>query len=166
MNSIWSWKAGIAAWEQRTQAKAGPLAFDDTQPGSSLEYPFWLKQAYDWWKWNRNNPGAAVPAPEQMPIPPAPPNSLPGCSFQANTDPNTGISSPSISGISSANNPGKIYWFGDAELMKSLGGANPNYISWNDKVLPPQWSFNPANSVSTNIAYKFCTCNTIGTCQQ
>jgi hypothetical protein len=171
MNSIWSWQAGIAAWEALTQQKAGPLVYNPQSYDPHLEYPFWLKQANDWAQYNLDNPGGAVAAPENVTTfgpqgTPAPPNSLPGCHFETNLIPGTKVSSPNIPGVSPSNDPGKIYWFGDAELMKSLGGAPVNYVSWNDSTPPYYWSFQPANSVSPNIVYSFCTCNAIAGCQQ
>src|SRR6267154_2585712 len=55
---------------------------------------------------------------------------------------------------------GKLYWYGDAILMKRIGGSPKDYISWDNQTNPvaPQWSFNKANGVNCDIVYEFCSC--------
>jgi hypothetical protein len=107
---------------------------------------------------------SATPTNPPVPFPDDPTQSgygYPNCSFVKPTLTATPIRSTGVAGS---------YWYGDAILMKQLGGAPSQYVSWlpGDPAngTPATWSFNKPNGVSTDIVQRFCSCASINTCQK
>jgi hypothetical protein len=147
----WSWQANISGLVNRL----------NTDPFFTSAYSFWQSQVQQWNQWNANH------TPVAMAVDP-PTNDLttyrnlpstfdklksPNCTFTMSlandgTTTNTGQPNPA--------------WFGDAILMKKLGGGKA-YLQWDNPTLgpnlnKPRWLFTKGNSVSPNIVYEFCTC--------
>jgi len=174
MNSIWSWKASIAAWETQWAQTWDPnyASPNDNNQGA---YPFWVRQAYQWAEYNNENGNwpASNPAEQLDPGPGPFSSTYPSCqlpampiSFVTNLNLGTFISEPYDGPILSQ------YWYGDAVLMKQLAGAadscghNAQYVSWNNSNprVTPQWSFQKASLYSADIVYEFSTCSTLQSC--
>jgi hypothetical protein len=187
MNSIWSWKGNIAAWETQW-AQVFDSNYASPTDGNQQAYAFWVRQAYQWAAYNIENGnwptsspaeqsdpgpgpfgsyvnGVFVPTPQQpfnpTPLPPMP------VSFVTNLNPNTLVSQQYDGPIMNE------YWYGDAVLMKQLAGTastcspnGPQYVSWNNTIkgVAPQWSFQKASLWSADIVYEFSTCSTLSSC--
>jgi hypothetical protein len=147
-SDIWNWQQNISDWQTNLQTMAGPEAYTTLTDQSA--YPFWIRQVQQWQEYNANLPG------DQQVLWPGDP----GPNFSANCN----FAAPSLT-ASTVRNTGQqnTYWYGDAILMKQLGGASTQYVSWynTDQNATPYWSFNKANSVSHDIVYEFCTCTTV-----
>ena len=147
---IWDWRGNISSWQTRFREIAGPER--DTRAESSdpnwdkRAYPFWIRQVLQWQEYNANQilQGGQ---PVSWPGDPGP-NISSSCIFQA----------PQATGFPTRNTgQPNTYWYGDAILMKQVGGAPQNYVSWIEGS-QPRWSFHKENSINCDVVYEFCTC--------
>jgi hypothetical protein len=141
----WSWRSTILGWQGLVQAKAGPETDTSaTSPNDQHAYAFWIRQVVQWQRWNNvDHPDRPIPwvyDPSQ--------DTYPNCSFL-----------PPALNTQTVRRSVQPYWYGDAILMKQIGGASSQYVSWNNNdVNNPLWSFNKPNSVSQDIVLGFCSC--------
>jgi hypothetical protein len=165
---LWNWNTGLQAWQQSvTTYLAGP-AVDDTQnPNDQLAFAFWLRQVRQWNDYNSRHPNAKAAAPADdvysnasSPDPNAP--ALGGghaayqCTFTMPVQNGSGLLAPT----SSADQANGRFWFGDAVLVKQLGGAPHQYISFLTD--SGTWKRNFPNCISKNLVYEMCTCTSPG----
>lgn len=143
---IWNWRANLVGWDNVTGTKAG------LQLESGTAYGFWADQVDQWRRWNAT-PGNLVVPPLDQRV--EPPNSFPTCTFDFGNTPDSQVAHPQ-----------GTYWLGDAILMKQLGGAPMNFVSFLATPGNPRWSFCHANSVNQNVVGDFCTCQQAGSCQR
>ena len=149
---IWNWRTNISSWQVRFEGVAGPERDTQLDPIPNLHdiraYPFWIRQVVQWQTYNAAQRLNSLPEVPWLPDPG--PNFSSNCSFQP----------PSTTAFPVRNTgQSNTYWYGDAILMKMVGGSPTNYVNWNNTdPNNPSWSFAKSNSVSKDIVYEFCTC--------
>jgi hypothetical protein len=188
MNSIWSWNANISDWEASQGSKAGTTRPDMsvlTAPNPpSQAYPYWIRQAYQWSQYQNatyaspetKDPGMFMDLPVNggpaVVVLKPPPNlaDLPPqvCQLVGNMTSSYPYSSPT-------DNQQNIHWYGDATLIKQVGGAVDkcksisygNYVNWNRQDANNQyWVFTKENNVNADLVYEICSCTSLATCQR
>jgi hypothetical protein len=136
------------------------MQFAETgSPTGSLTNPFWIRQTRQWGGVNINR--AALPSPLPL-IAAATKDEGPNCLFRIPSSP---LDPEGKFPASSA----PTYWFGDALLMKSMGGAPKHYMAWIPAAggIPDgHWDYVPQNSVDPNVVREFCSCSAIPSCQR
>ena len=139
---IWNWRANLNHWAHVTRAKAGEF-IDTGIANYSRANPYSFRQLQQWSQNNSNHSAAPIDSPAV---------SIEGsCTFTQGA----------VAGASPING---AYSFADAILMKQLGGANPQYISYLNLSNPPRWNLCRRNSINSNIVLEFCGCQSVTGC--
>ena len=164
---LWNWQTNVADWQQRASDMSGPAQYVNETDKDA--YPFWIRQVRHWNQWNADHSDSKLPAPTDdiysnigSPDPNAPP---PGtghatyiCGFTLPLDP---ISS---AGLETPTNGAMLNWFGDAVLIKQMGGVakidSAQYIRFASPPSTPSWPRNFRNGVTRNLVYEVCSCTT------